>query len=142
MPVEEIGFSVAFGHEAGPTVTFYQYTRGLKSISDSLESDVVQREMTSAADGIRDLVDLGFWKSAELKESGTVMLGDSQRPAQRDRFEIAVDGGKRNSETYVWTHANAILKVRCTFRTDDPVAEAAVLRELLTALGNASQAAR
>ncbi len=45
LPTVDHGFSVAYKHESGLTVTLYQFTRGLNSIPNDVTSSPIQEEM-------------------------------------------------------------------------------------------------
>ena len=130
---------MAFHHPQGLTVTFYQFTRGLRDIPDDLRSDPIQIEMKRAKEGIQLAIQAGFWQSAKETDSGIVRLGASTKRALWSRHVLNVDGDEMTSDTYVWSHKNTLFKARCTFSGRDTNAEIETedLSELLTALGNA-----
>lgn len=136
LPASDHGFSVAYDHTKGMKVTFYQFTRGLKEIPDDLNSEPVQNEMIHAKAGIQQAVELGIWKSATETDHGTVSLGDSLQKALWCRYQLATDNGEVNSDTYVWSYANTLFKLRCTGRAKNPLDDVKTLTPLLTALGN------
>jgi hypothetical protein len=139
LPPKDHGFSVAYDHPSGVTVTLYQFTRGLGQIPDDLRSEPVKNEMKGAKSGIHQAVQMGLWQSAKEEDSGVVRLGDSPKQALWSRHVVVIDGDEATSDTYVWAHNNALFKTRCTFETryTDGEAAAKILSELLTALGNA-----
>ncbi|MEQ8854003.1 hypothetical protein [Gimesia sp.] len=137
LPASDHGFSVAYDHAGGMTVTFYQFTRGLKEIPDNLNSEPVQNEMKHAKASIEQAVELGLWNSATETDHGTVSLGDSPQKALWCRYQLATDQGEVNSDTYVWSHANTFFKLRCTGHAKNPLDDVKTLTPLLTALGDA-----
>jgi hypothetical protein len=137
LPPEDHGFTVAYDHRSGLAVTLYRFTRGLRVIPDDLQSGPTQDEMQRAKAGIEQGVQLGYWQAAKETDNGVAPLGDSAKQALWSRFIITVNGNAVTSDTYVWSHSNAFLKIRCTGQSLNSEAEAKVLSELLTALGNA-----
>ena len=115
------------------SVTLYQFTRGLPAIPDDLGSRPIQDEMTRAKAGIQQAVQLGYWQAAKEVENGIVPLGGSGKQALWSRYSLTVGGTTARSDIYVWSHNNALFKLRCTRRSKDAVAETKVLLELLTA---------
>ena len=122
------------------TVTFYQFTRGLKKIPDDLNSEAVQNELKRATAGIEQAVELGLWKSAKETDHGTVSLGDSPVKALWSRYQLATDSGEVTSDTYVWSYDNTLFKLRCTGHAKNPLEDVKTLTPLLTAFGDACTA--
>lgn len=140
LPQDDHGFSVAYDHPAGIAVTLYQFTRGLTKIPDDLNSDPPRKEMQRAKTGIRQAVELGIWKAASETEQGIVPLGDSKTQALWSRYTLTQKNDHSViSDTYIWPHANVLLKLRCSGQFQDSSAEAESLKALLTAIGNACQ---
>jgi hypothetical protein len=137
LPPEEQGFSVAYDHPSGVSVTFYQLTRGISVIPDDLGSGPTQDEMARAKSGIEQAVQFGIWQAAKETDNGIVPLGDSTKQALWSCYEITVEGNAVKSETYVWSHNNSLFKVRATGRSHNPEMEKKALSELLTAMGDA-----
>jgi hypothetical protein len=139
LPVADHGFMIGYNHPAGVSVTFYQYTRGHTVIPDDLTTDLVERELQRAKDGIELAVQLDYWQSAEETDHGAVALGDSSQEALWSRYSLTADGVTVASDVFVWVHANTILKLRCTGRSQDPEAEREALASLLTPFGRACE---
>ncbi len=137
LPPEEHGFTVAYDHPSGLSVTLYQFTLGLSVIPDDLSAGPVQNAMTRAKAGIEQAVQLGYWQAAQETDHGIVRLGDSAKQAIWCRHLLTVNGHTAPSDTYVWSHNNTLFKLRCTGRSRDSEAEGKALSELLTALGDA-----
>ncbi len=137
LPPDDHGFTVAYDHRDGVAVTLYQFTRGLRVIPDDLRSGPIQDEMKRAKSGIEQAVQLGYWQAANEIDNGIVPLGDSAKQALWSRYTLTIDGDTVTSDTYIWSHANALFKLRCTGRSQNSEAETKILSELLTALGNA-----
>ena len=137
LPPESHGFTVAYDHRTGVTVTLYQFTRGLREIPNDLSGGPTQDEMRRAKLGIEQAVRLGLWQAAEETDRGTVTLGKSAKQALWSRYSLTTDGNTATSDTYVWSHANTLFKLRCTSRSQN--SENQVLAELLTALGQACE---
>lgn len=137
LPQDDHGFTVAYDHPSGVSVTLYQFTRGLRVIPDDLRSGPTQDEMKRAKSGIEQAVQLGYWQDAKETDNGIVPLGDSKKQALWSRYALTVDGNTVTSNTYIWSHANTLFKLRCTGSSLNSEAETKVLSELLTALGNA-----
>lgn len=140
LPAVSRGYSEALTHVSEPiTVTHYRYTRGIASIPDTVNSDIVRREFANSKKGIQKVVKLGYWRSAIETASKTVPLGESKTVAHWAQYEMtAPDGGKVLSQIFVWAQFGYFVKLRCTSRPDTPEAEKA-LRSLLTALGAKSR---
>ena len=138
LPTDDHGFTISIHHKSGLWVTLYQYTKGLASIPDDVNAPPVQQEMENAKSGIDMAVQLGNWQAAKEKFTDTVMLGDSQQETLWSQFDLTKDGKTLASDIYVWTHANAFFKLRCTSESEDVGSHQTILRPLLTALGNAS----
>ena len=136
LPPEDDGFSVAYQHESGRTVTVYQFTRRLTVIPAAVEDPVVAEEMEQAKAAIEQIRQLGIWESAEEKQSGVVSLGESDQQALWSRFELVVGGAKQTSDIYVWSRDNTFFKVRCTCSAEEAAASDAAMQQLLTALGS------
>lgn len=137
LPTEDHGFSVGYNHSLGITVTFYQFTRGQTSIVDDLNSQPVQLEMEHVKSSIGELVQHGYYESAEESEAGTKAMGASIQNACWSRFKIKVEGEFITSDTYVWACKNRLLKLRCTGLFDSSAEQKKALDDLLTAFGNA-----
>ncbi len=133
LPSQDVGFSVGYEHTSGVTVTFYQFTRGLNTISDDLESAQIKAELNNAKSAIREAAKLGLWDDATESGSGRRRLGASVCEALWSRFTLNINGQPATSDIYVWAHSNTLFKVRCTSQSDD----AEALDKLLTALGEA-----
>ena len=136
LPTDDHGFTVAYEHESGASVTLYQFTRGLNSIPDDVTSEPVREEMNRARRGIEQSVELGYYQSAKLYTSDTVALGDSNRKALWAQYHLTIDELKVVSDIYVWSYANTFFKLRCTSRSEDVVSNHEVLGPLLTSLGS------
>lgn len=136
LPPDDHGFTVAYDHQTGVTVTLYQFTRGLRDIPNDLASEPVQKEMQRAKSGIEQAVKLGLWNAAKETDSGTISLGDSNKKALWSRYTLTVNGGTAISDIYIWSHANTLFKLRCSGRNLHMKADTTVITELLTALGN------
>ena len=141
LPAGDEGFTVAYHHESGLTVTLYQFTRGLTSIPNDLESAPVKEEFRLAKDGIEQAVKLGIYQSAEEIETKTIMLGDSRQQAHWSQYRLTVEQVTVVSDIYVWSGSNTMFKLRCTCSTDDAAASQAALKPLLTAFGSAAKSA-
>ncbi len=139
LPKGDDGFSLAYEHRSGITVTLYQYSRGLPIIPDDLEASVVKQEMARVKSGIKDAIKLGYYESAREIDSGITNLGDSTQKALWSQHELTVRGKKVKSDSYVWVHANNFFKVRCSGLALDSKDGTTKLREFLTALGKACQ---
>lgn len=140
LPPADHGFTVAYDHPVGMSVTLYQFTRGLTAIPDKLRSDEVRAEMKSAKAGIEQAVQMGKWQSAAETANGVVKLGESSQEAEWSRFKLTFDGRAVRSDTYIWVHANTFLKLRCTAQPQSPEPESdKALSLLLSAIGNACQ---
>ncbi|QDT80536.1 hypothetical protein Mal35_40080 [Gimesia maris] len=140
LPQDDHGFSVAYDHPAGIVVTLYQFTRGLTKIPNDLNSDPPRKEMQRAQTGIQQAVKLGIWKAASETDQGIVPLGDSRTQALWSRYSLTRKNDESViSDTYIWPHANVLLKLRCSGQFQDSSAEAASLKALLTAIGTACQ---
>lgn len=137
LPSDAHGLTVAYDHPKGATVTLYQFTRGLAEIPDDLNSGPIQNEMQRAKSGIEQAVQLGAWQDAKETDNRIRALGDSPKQALWSRYALTSDGVSLTSDTYVWSHANRLFKLRCTKQTSDSSGENLALNELLTALGNA-----
>ena len=143
LPPTDHGFTVAYDHKkSGLTVTLYQFTRGLRSIPNDVNSAIIRKEMEGAKNGIEQVVQLGVWQAAKEIKSETVQLGNSQQRALWSQYELTVDGEVKASDIYVWAQANSIFKIRCTAESDDAESNQAVLAPLLTALGSAGAPAK
>jgi hypothetical protein len=138
LPPEEHGFSVGYNHPLGITVTLYQYTRGITSIPNELDTPLIEDEMLGAKDGIQQLVDLGYYAKATETEHGKKKMGTSSQWAAWSRYSILADGNTITTDTYIWPVGNTIHKLRCTGQFQESSAEEAALGELLTAMGKAS----
>ena len=136
LPDEDQGYSVGYNHETGVAVTFYQYSRGLVSISDDLNAPDVANELLLAKAGIDHLVKSGSWQAAEEIATGTTSLGDSQIRARWSRYRLTVDDGKVLSDIYIWVSNNRFVKIRCTSNSDDAIAFESTLDPLLTFLAS------
>ncbi|NQU20860.1 MAG: hypothetical protein HQ567_06220 [Candidatus Nealsonbacteria bacterium] len=139
LPPDDHGFTVAYDHPTGVSVTLYQFTRGLTEIPDDLTADEAQTEMRLAKFGIEQAVQLGHWQTAEETDNRIATLGDSSRRALWSRHKLTVGGNAMTSDTHVWVHANTFFKLRCTGQSVSSETETSILSPLLTALGNASQ---
>lgn len=137
LPREDHGFSVAYEHPSGPTVTLYQYTRGQFPISDDLTAPAAVNEMRKSKNGIQQAVQLGLWDSAKEQADDTAKLGNSSCESLWSRYELRSRGEAAVSDIYVWVHKNAFLKVRCTSRADQEEGHHDALVSLLTAFGEA-----
>ena len=133
LPPADVGFSVGYQHSSGAAVTFYQFTRGLKTISNDLDSAQIQAELENAKAAIVEASKLGLWEDAVESKSGRTQLGDSDCEAVWSRFTLQIDGQPTTSDIYVWAQKNTLFKLRCTGRSDD----FAAVNKLLTALGGA-----
>ena len=143
LPLADHGFSVAYDHEeTGLTVTLYQFTRGLSSIPNDVNSAIVKEEMKGARYGIEQAVKFGIWEAAKETKSETIQLGDSQQQALWSQYELTVDGAKVASDIYVWAQANKLFKIRSTSQSKDAKSDQATLVPLLTALGSSGAAAK
>lgn len=138
LPPEDNGFSVGFHHPEGITVTLYQYTAGVPTIPKEIDSPVIASEMFAAKDGIRQLVDLGYYETATESDSGYRNLGTSSQSTAWSRYRIEASGNSVISETYIWPVGNTIHKLRCTRMAQATPAVEKALNELLTAIGVAS----
>ena len=139
LPPEDHGFTVAYDHdETGLAVTLYQFTRGLTSIPNDVNSSIVKQEMQGAKQGIQQVVDLGVWQAAKEIKSDVVKLGDSPQKALRSQYELTVEGAVVASDIYVWAQANTIFKIRCTAQSEDAESNQVILKPLLTALGSSA----
>jgi len=136
LPPEDHGFTVAFQHDSGMTVTLYQFTRGLTVIPNDVSSPAIKEEMEHAKNGIEQAVQLGYWQAAEESESRTVQLGNSQQQALWSQYHLTIDGKILASDIYVWAKGNTFFKVRCTCRSEDVISNQAILGPLLTAFGS------
>lgn len=141
LPPNDHGFTVAYEHESGLAVTLYQFTRGLTSIPDDVNSAPVKDEMQHAKIGIEQAVQLGYWQAAKENESRVVQLGDSKQQALWSQYQLTSEGMFLTSDIYVWARSNTLFKVRCTSRSEDVSSNQAVLAPLLTAFGSPDTAA-
>ena len=141
LPPEDHGFTVAYEHDSGLAVTLYQFTRGLTSIPDDVNSTPVKDEMARAKNGIDVAVQLGYWQAATEVEAKTVQLGDSRQQALWSQYHLKVDGMVVASDIYVWARGNTLFKLRCTCRSEDVASNQAVLAPLLTAFGSSDPGA-
>lgn len=135
LPREDHGFSVAYDHRTGVSVTLYQFTRGLQVIPEDLSGGPIQDEMKWAKSGIEQAVKFGYWEAATEQKSGVVPLGNSAKLALWSRYVLVDNGVAVPSDTYVWAYENTLFKVRCTGGSENSEEETKVLSELLTALG-------
>jgi len=139
LPADSDGFTIAYDHPSGITVTLYQYTRGMQTVPADPAADEVQVELERAKSGIQTAVELGQWSSAKEIESGKVALGNSEQRALWSRFALVADGNDATSDTYVWTCNNAFFKVRCTRLTESLSKSQDAVDLLLTEFGKACQ---
>ncbi|QDT69791.1 hypothetical protein MalM25_27320 [Planctomycetes bacterium MalM25] len=135
LPAADHGFTVAYQHESGLVVTFYQYTRGLVSIPEDVGSAPVRDEMRYAKQGIKQVVQLGHWQDAKHLKTEVVQLGDSQQQALWAKYKLMVDGMALDSEIYIWTRDNTLFKVRSTNPSETKEASRSILKPLLTTFG-------
>jgi len=138
LPPGDNGFSVGFHHPAGITVTLYQYTAGVPTIPKEMDSPLIVSEMFAAKDGIRQLVDLGYYDTATESDSGYRKLGASSQSTAWSRYRIEAAGDSVISDTYIWPVGNTIHKLRCTRLAQENPAVETALDDLLTAIGVAS----
>ncbi len=75
LPPEDDGFTVAYEHESGLSVTLYQFTRGLNSIPSDVNSEIVQEEMRKAQSGIEQAVEFGYWEAAKQVDLKNCFVG-------------------------------------------------------------------
>ena len=132
------GLSVAYNHESGMTLTLYQFTRGLSSISDDINSDAVRSEFANSRAGMVQAVEMGLMDSLELEDEGVVNLGESPTQAHWARYLAKAGGMRKATEVFLWSTKNQFLKIRLTSSPRRSEAKKAALIELLTAIGNAS----
>gem|GEM_PF-5489844 len=135
LPPRDHGYAAGYDHESGLALTFYQYTRGHKSIPDDIDSALLKEELRAAEDGIMQAVKAGHWQAAEKITSKTVELGNSKRKALWSQFHIKVDDVTVVSEIFVWARDNTFFKIRCTNHVPDKPLASATLDPMLTALG-------
>jgi len=133
LPPQDVGFSVAYEHTSGVTVTLYQFTREWKTISGDLDSAQIQGELENARAAILGAAKLGLWDDAVESGNGRSQLGTSAREAVWSRFTLTIDGQPATSDIYIWVHSNTLFKLRCTSHSDGSPA----LDKLLTAFGEA-----
>ena len=130
------GFSVAYDHPTGVTLTLFQFDRGLESIPDSLESPEVANEMREARSQIQTMTEMGMWEMSEEMESGTTTLGESDRQVVYAKYKIRSSRRRAHSYIYLWSQNNQFLKIRMTCSPYQTQEEKQAISELLTALGN------
>ena len=135
LSTDDHGFSVAYEHDSGLTVTLYQYTRGRTHIPNDLTSPIVIKEMTGAKAAIMQAVEFGMWQAAKELDSKTVFLGDSKQQDLWAQFQLTSDDVMLTSDIYVWAHTNTFFKLRVTCHSSDAQSNRAVLKPLLTSLG-------
>ncbi|MDB2685947.1 hypothetical protein N9Y42_01940 [Mariniblastus sp.] len=142
LPPTDHGFTIAYDHEeSGLAVTLYQFTRGLTSIPNDVNSTIVKEEMAGAKMGIQQAVQFGAWQSAKEIKSEIIQLGESEQQALWSQYELTVDGELLASDIYVWAQANTIFKIRSTSHSKDAESNHAVIEPLLTALGSSGATA-
>ncbi|QDU97289.1 hypothetical protein [Lignipirellula cremea] len=133
LPPEDFGFSVAYQHESGLTLTLYQYSRGKRSIPTSLQTLEIQAQMNYAKEAIREMEHKGYLEIVS-EQNSQVVLGESSQQALWSRFRLTMEGQSVLSDIYVWSKDNQFLKIRCSgLRGDD--ADRLALDPLLTSLG-------
>lgn len=140
LPTDSHGLTVAYEHESGLAVTLYQLTRGYTSITNDLDSPLVQKEMRRAKDGIKQAVIHGYWQAAKEVQSKKVNLGASQQEALWSQYHITDGGVTLVSDIYIWSRANTLFKLRCTSRAEGITPNQTVLDPLLTMLGSVDPA--
>ena len=140
LPAADCGFTVAYEHESGLSVTFYQYTLGRPSIPNDVNSPAIKEELRGAKRAIDQAVEFGIWQSAKEKTTEIITLGDTQQKVLWSQYDLTrTDGKMVISDMYVWARANTFFKLRCTSESDEVAGNRAVLKPLLTALGSASK---
>lgn len=136
-PFPSGGFSIAYNHEQGVTLTLYQYTRELSVIPDDLSADVVVEEFAISNSGLNEAVDLGIYDSVELTETGVIKLGESETNSHWSSYIVKRDDTKSATEVYLWTFKNKFYKLRLSSSVDRSKSMKKAIRDLLTALGEA-----
>lgn len=136
LPIDDDGLSIAFEHEDGITVTFYQYTRGMKTIPTGT-STVTATELQRARNGIKEMISLKLWDNAVEEETEETSVGTSELQAAWSRYQLTKDQQELVSDIYVWGSRNRIFKVRATGDATQLEAYETALQTLLTALGKA-----
>lgn len=139
---KDAGFSVAYDStDPAITVTLYQYSAGLDSIPDDVESNVVKKEMEGMQDGINQAKRLGYYDEVVKKEAKTVQLDGSKVKALWCRFAIESRGEKTNSQCFMTTCKNRFIKIRITYAENDSEAAEKKLNRLLAGIGKAIEVA-
>ena len=136
LPADDHGFTIAYEHDSGMAVTFYQFTRGLNSIPNDVNSAPVKNELRRAKSGIQQAVELGYWQSAQELKTDTVVLGDSDQKAHWSQYQLTIDDTSAVSDIYVWSFNDTLFKLRCTNRFEDVTSNQNILKPLLTSLGS------
>ena len=139
LPISDDGLSVAYEHEDGITVTLYQYTRGMKTIPAGTSS-VTAAELSRAKNGIKEMISLKLWDTAQETDSGDTSVGTSLLQAAWSRHELTKEQQELVSDIYVWGSRNRIFKLRATGNASHLETYDTALQSLLTALGNACAA--
>lgn len=132
------GFSVAYQNGMAPTVTLYQYTRGHKTIPNDLNSPILLNEVEQVCNGIEQIAMLKQYEADQI-EKGRKTLGDSATEAHSATYMLNFDGQKKRSDAYIWSHNNAILKLRITWNSEGAPFEQKWLHGLLTEFGKACE---
>lgn len=134
-PLPDDGFSIAYSHEKGMTVTLYQYTRGLRSIPDDVEDDIVVSEFSNSQSGLTQAVELGIYDALELKDQEIIKLGDSNTDVQWANYIVERGGVRTRTEVFVWAYKNRFFKIRLSSSPRRAKSKKAALKDLLTEIG-------
>ena len=137
-PLPRNGLSVAYNHKSGMTATVYQYSGGLASVPDDIQSRAVLDEFANSRAGLKQAVEAGVYDDLVLEDEDIVSLGDSAVKTHWASYLVQREGASIATEIFVWTHKNQFFKLRLSTSPKRTEADKASLGELFTAIGEAT----
>ena len=137
-PLPRNGLSVAYNHKSGMTATVYQYSGGLASVPDDIQSGAVLDEFANSRAGLKQAVEAGVYDDLVLEDEDIVSLGDSAVKTHWASYLVQREGASIATEIFVWTHKNQFFKLRLSTSPKRTEADKASLGELFTAIGEAT----